>query len=126
MPEVHDAECLAVALIHFVKFIKREPIHVRGTLSSDQLQQVSLEGCLKSTCRHRHEEDAAKRISAIGSYCSPEIVGRFLECTAVQKPGRSVHAIHHDGHAEHSPASGTPGCCPPVSPTPDRQEIYAT
>ena len=98
------------ALIHFIQFIKL--IHVRGTLGSDQLQQVliGLEGCLKSTSRHRLEEDAAKRISAIGSYCSPEIVGRFLEVPLCRKPGRSwtrVHAIHPGGYAEPSPSSGT-------------------
>ena len=86
--QLRDRKCLKsttlnvwlAALIHFVKFIKRELIHVRGTLSSDQLQQVliGLESCLKSTSRHRLEADAAKWISAIGSYCSLETVGRFL------------------------------------------------
>jgi len=104
--QLRDRKCLKsttlnvwlAALIHFVKFIKREPIHVRGTLSSDQLHQVliGLEGCLKSTSRHRLEEDAAKRISAIGTYCSPEIVGRFLECTAVQEAWQELDACARD------------------------------
>jgi len=54
--------------------------HLRGTVTVDQLDQVmiGLEGCLTSVTRHRLEEDAAKRIDSIGSYCSLTIVGQFL------------------------------------------------
>ena len=90
-------------LIQFVRFLKRASVHLCGTLIIDQLDhiKISLKGCLTSVTRHRLEEDAAKRINSIGSYCSPKIVGQFLTSTVVRKPGLSwtlVSAIRVSEH----------------------------
>jgi len=39
---------------------------------------VVLKGCLTSLQKRRLQEDAAKLIQSIGSYCSPAVLGRFL------------------------------------------------
>ena len=77
------------ALQHVHKFLKREPQHLRGTITSETLDKISvvLKGCLTSMQKRRAEEEAANRIVHIGSYCSPGILGAFSTVRLSRKPG---------------------------------------
>ena len=82
------------SLQHFFQFLRREPQHLRGSIDDKDMQKISvvLKGCLTSLQKRRLEEDAAKRIHAIGSYCSPGVLGRFLESETFEDARRELEA----------------------------------
>jgi len=68
------------SLQHFYSFLRREPQYLRGCVDDKALEKISVvfKGCLHSLQKRRLQEDAAKRIQSIGSYCLPGVLGRFL------------------------------------------------
>ena len=63
-------------LLAFLDFVVREPVYLRGLLSSDLDKiRIVLKGCLQSLTKRRIVDDNVKRIRNIGSYCSPGVLG---------------------------------------------------
>jgi len=71
------------SLQHFYSFLRREPQYLHGCLDDKAMEKISvvLKGCLHSLQKRRLQEDAAKRIQSIGSYCSPGVLGRLCSET---------------------------------------------